>query len=121
MCEAASDALNHSPDDSDQDDEATYRAALPGSGREVRWKVVTETGGLMPAEVIAGRLRAEGIPARAYQEGAGRAFALTVGLLGTGYVTVPEEYLEQAKRILEQLDEEVLMEEWDDDENAAED
>jgi hypothetical protein len=55
----------------------------------------------MTAEIIVGRLLAEGIPARAWQEGAGQAFGLTVGLLGTGYVLVPESYVEQAKSILE--------------------
>ena len=73
----------------------------PGGGRETKWEVVTTTGGLTTAEVIVGRLSAEGIPARAWQEGAGQAFGLTVGLLGTGYVLVPESYLEEAKALLE--------------------
>ena len=75
--------------------------STPSADREAKWEVVTKTAGLTTAEVIVGRLQAEGIPARAWQEGAGQAFGLTVGLLGTGYVLVPETYLEQAKMILE--------------------
>ena len=73
---------------------------MPGGDHEVKWEVVTKTPGLAPAEIIAQRLRSEGIPARAWQEGAGQAFGLTVGLLGDGYVIVPEPYLDQAKAIL---------------------
>lgn len=68
--------------------------------QEVRWEVVTKTPGITVAEIIAGRLQAEGIPARAWQEGAGEALGLIVGLLGAGHVVVPEEYAEQARAIL---------------------
>jgi hypothetical protein len=71
-----------------------------GDQKETKWEVVTKTAGLAPAQIIAQRLEAEGIPARAWQEGAGQAFGLTVGLLGNGYVMVPESYLDQAKAIL---------------------
>ena len=71
--------------------------------QETKWEVVTKTAGLTPAEIIAQRLQSEGIPARAWQEGAGQAFGLTVGLLGNGYVIVPETYLEEAKAILEEV------------------
>lgn len=91
-------------DDQDAQDTApsdvSEQWATPGGGREVKWEVVTKTPGLAPAEIIAQRLQSEGIPARAWQEGAGRAFGLTVGLLGNGYVIVPASYLEQAKTIL---------------------
>jgi len=69
----------------------------------IKWEVVVKTAGLTPAEIIAQRLQSEGIPARAWQEGAGQAFGLTVGLLGNGYVIVPETYLEEAKAILEEV------------------
>lgn len=73
-----------------------------GSGdyQEVRWEVVETTSGITVAEIIAGRLQSEGIPARAWQEGAGEALGLIVGLLGTGHVVVPEEYAERARAIL---------------------
>jgi hypothetical protein len=79
-----------------------------GSGKEIRWKVVEKTAGITPATIIANRLITEGIPARAWQEGAGQAIGLTVGLLGTGHVVVPEEYVDQAEKI--------LSEPWDFDE-----
>jgi hypothetical protein len=66
----------------------------------VRWEVVEKTSGITVAELIAGRLQAEGIPARAWQEGAGEALGLMVGLLGTAHVVVPEEFAEQARAIL---------------------
>lgn len=75
-------------------------SATPGEPQEVRWEVVEKTSGITVAEIIAGRLQAEGIPARAWQEGAGEALGLIVGLLGTGHVVVPEEYAEQARAIL---------------------
>ena len=71
-----------------------------GSDKEISWKVVEKTAGITPATIIANRLISEGIPARARQEGAGQAIGLTVGLLGTGYVVVPEEFVDRAEKIL---------------------
>jgi hypothetical protein len=85
----------------------------PGGGQEIKWKVVAETAGLAPAEIIAGRLQSEDIPARAWQEGAGQAFGLTIGLLGTGFVVVPEEYVDRAKEILDAEDDFDAYEEYD--------
>ena len=73
----------------------------PGGSKEVNWKVVAQLPGITPAQIVAGRLMAEGVPARAWQEGAGQALGLTVGLLGTGYVVVPEEFVDLALEILE--------------------
>ena len=85
---------------------------------ETKWQVVAKTPGLTPAQIVADSLTAEGIPARAWQEGAGVAFGLTVGLLGTGYVAVPEEFEEEAKSILA-LSEEDYEDEFNDvDEDA---
>ena len=80
----------------DQSDKST----TGGGSKPVRWEVVATAPGLAPAQIIAGRLQAEGIPARAWQESAGRAAGLVVGLLGLGYVEVPEEFVEQALDIL---------------------
>lgn len=71
-----------------------------GEPQEIEWVVVEQTPGITVAEIIAGRLQSEGIPARAWQEGAGEALGLIVGLLGTGHVVVPEEFAEQARAIL---------------------
>lgn len=72
-----------------------------GTPQEVRWTVVAQISGITAAEIVAARLNAEGIPARAWQEGAGEALGLMVGLLGTAKVGVPEEYADQALAILE--------------------
>jgi hypothetical protein len=88
------------PQDSDEGRETT-----PGGKKEVHWVEVAQTFGLAQAQILAGRLQAEGIPAFAWQEGAGQAAGLVVGLLGAGHVLVPEEYEEQALDILS--DEEV--------------
>ena len=66
----------------------------------VRWEEVATTYGITTAQILAGRLQSEGIPARAWQESAGQATGLVVGLLGMGHVVVPEEYVEQALDIL---------------------
>jgi len=68
--------------------------------QQINWVVVEETMGITVAEIIAGRLQSEGIPARAWQEGAGGALGLIVGLLGTGHVVVPEEFADRARAIL---------------------
>ena len=67
----------------------------------IQWAKLLETPGTLSAEVIAGRLRSEGIPAWVWQQGAGRAMGLTYGPMGRGHVMVPEEFLEDAERILD--------------------
>lgn len=100
----------------DSDDDST-QTTTPGQKSEVHWEIVARMPGITPATILAGRLQAEGIPARAWQEGAGQALGLTVGLLGTGYVAVPEEHVEKALAILEvdvEMDED--WDEWDEEE-----
>ncbi len=90
-----------------EEESADPQTTTPGGDQPNQWKVATKTAGITPATIIAGRLQANGIPARAWQEGAGQAYGLTVGLLGNGYVMVPETYLEQAKALLaEEFEEE---------------
>lgn len=113
----ASDALPISKDE----DEPLAEPTTPGGSQETKWEVVTETAGLIAAQIIAERLQAEGIPARAWQEGAGQAFGLTVGLLGTGHVIVPKAYLEQARAILATPVDEDDLEESDFEESDLED
>ena len=69
---------------------------------EIKWEVVAKTFGLQEAQIIAGRLHANEIPVRAWQESAGGTIGLTVGLLGSGYVAVPDEFADRALAILEQ-------------------
>ena len=96
---------SHSLPLNDPNSKPSKRETTPGGDKEIRWKVVARTSGLMPATIMAGRLQAENIPARAWQEGAGQAMGLTVGLLGTGYVAVPEEYADLALEILDDEEE----------------
>ena len=91
------------PQDSDESQETT-----PGTKKEAHWVEVAQTFGLAQAQILAGRLQSEGIPAYPWQEGAGQAAGLLVGLLGAGHVMVPEEYEERALEILsdeEEIDE----------------
>jgi len=89
--------------------------------QDTKWAKFWETSGILPAEVIAGRLRAEGIPAWTWQQGAGSAMGLTYGPMGRGHVMVPEDQLDQARRIMatdfspEDDDEEL----WDDSDLAG--
>ncbi len=93
----------------DEDNRPSQEKTIPpGGDQEVRWKVVAKTAGFAQASIIAGRLKAEGIPAHVWQEGAGRAIGLTVGILGTGYISVPEELADKAERILAEGEQE-----WD--------
>jgi hypothetical protein len=66
----------------------------------IKWVKFWETPGSLPAEVIAGRLRVEGIPCWVWQQGAGAAMGLTYGPMGRGHVMVPEEQLEHARRVM---------------------
>lgn len=85
-------------------DSGNDHSAETSSGRHksAKWEIVARTSGLIPAQIIAGRLRSEGIPVRAWQEAAGQAIGLTVGILGTGYVAVPQEFLSRAEAILDE-------------------
>lgn len=57
--------------------------------------------GLLAARIVADRLLAEGIPARAWQESVGQAYGMVFGPLGTGFVSVPAEFVATAEAILE--------------------
>lgn len=102
MTDSAIPAMPYDNGDDEPQPEASSKETTPGGKKEVKWKVVAEAPGITPASIIAGRLKEEGIPVRAWQEGAGQALGLTVGLLGTGYVAVPEEFEEKAISILEE-------------------
>ena len=67
----------------------------------IDWKIVCTTTNEMEAEVVAGRLQSEGITARIHQEPAGRAFGVTVGLLGEVAVLVDSHQYWRAKEILD--------------------
>ncbi|MDX1662770.1 MAG: DUF2007 domain-containing protein [Candidatus Promineifilaceae bacterium] len=100
MSTSASFAFSGSEDDRQENSGAA--GASPGGKSGVEWKVVAETRGFLPAEMIAGRLESAGIPARAWQESVGRSFGMVIGPLGTGYVAVPAEAVEEALALLEE-------------------
>lgn len=68
--------------------------------QEVESVELTKTIGLLQAEIVAGRLRSEGIPVWTWQEGAGKAQGLFVGALGAGHVMVPPSYVQRAAEVL---------------------
>lgn len=86
-------------------------STTPSGEDEIKWVVVAKTMGLMAAQIMADRLQSDGIRAWAWQEGAGRALGLTVGMLGEGRVLVPEENEEEARAILEAAAEQEIDEE----------
>jgi hypothetical protein len=65
----------------------------------MEWKLLTKLYGMLDAQMLAGRLEAEGIPTQMWQEGAGKAYGLTVGQLGEVHVLVPEAEWERARAI----------------------
>jgi hypothetical protein len=85
-------------------------AETTGGGEEgVRWVKVATAVGTPNAVIIAGRLENRKIPTRVTQEAAGlHAIAVNVGILGTAYVWVPDEFQEQAQAI--------LAKDWDEEE-----
>ena len=93
--------------------------SIPNSDKtveEINWAKFWETSGSLSAEVIAGRLRAEGIPTWVWQQGAGAAMGLTFGPMGRGHVMVPEDQLENARRVMaiDHTPDDIVEEGWQD-------
>lgn len=86
-------------------DDSTDAEGGAGDDQEARWEVVAETAGLLPARIIADRLQTEGIPAHAWQESVGQAYGMVFGPLGTGFVSVPEEFVDAAQTLLQAAEE----------------
>lgn len=57
--------------------------------------------GMLPAQVIKTKLEAAGIPALLEYESAGQAIGITLDGLGEVHVLVPDEFAEDARRVLE--------------------
>jgi len=66
-----------------------------------KWVSVSKIQGDLQAELLRGLLEAQEIPVLLSREGAGRAFGLTVGVLGEVEVLVPEAFLQEAKTIID--------------------
>ncbi len=94
------DAAGKDDEKAGAQEHAARMETTQGGSEPVRWQVVAETMGILPAQIIAGRLQSEGIPARAWQESVGQSYGLIAGPLGAGFVSVPDNYVDEALEIL---------------------
>lgn len=68
---------------------------------EREWVLVDEVSGGIQAEILRGLLEANGIPVWLNQEGAGRAYGLTIPALGAVQILVPSDVEKRALELLE--------------------
>lgn len=64
------------------------------------WIELTQLGSMAEAEILLGRLKAEGIPGRVWQAGDNRVLGLTVGYFGAVHLLIPPQFEEKATEIL---------------------
>ncbi len=67
--------------------------------------VVYLANGMLAGEMIRNFLQAQGIPAMLNQESAGTTYGFTVGPLGLVDVLVPANQKDEAKKLLEEMEE----------------
>jgi hypothetical protein len=79
--------------------------------RNIRDEVVYIANGKFEAESIKIFLESFGIPAFINQESAGTTYGLTIGLLGEVEVVVPLSYVEEAKKLIANMDNSILGDE----------
>lgn len=75
---------------------------------------VYTVSGQVEANIIKSMLEAAGIPVMVVQEGAGRAYGFTVGLMGKADILVPEQHAEAAQKLLAEMERGELTDEVDD-------
>jgi hypothetical protein len=68
---------------------------------EENWEVVEMVQGQLQAEILRGLLEAQDIKVWLNQEGAGAAYGINVGPLGTVEILVPTSAVDQARQILD--------------------
>lgn len=68
--------------------------------RTIRDEVVFIANGMLEAESVKALLESFGIPAFVNQESAGTTYGLTVGMLGEVEVVVPLSRIDEAKKII---------------------
>lgn len=66
-----------------------------------KWVVVTEVSGELQADIIRSLLESQGIEVFLNQEGAGKAYGLSIGPLGEVQILVPEHQKETANKIVD--------------------
>lgn len=105
---AQSEAAHHA-DDTAASTASTTVNATTGGGRDDQTPVVVwEAANRMEAEIVAGRLRSEDIPAIIRGEALGTIYGLTTGSLAAATVLVPAALADKAVAIL------ATSVEWDD-------
>ncbi len=68
---------------------------------EENWEVIDEVAGDIQAEMLRGLLEAQGYRVWLSQEGAGRAYGLTLSTLGAVQILVPSDSAEGARHVLD--------------------
>lgn len=68
---------------------------------EDKWELITTASGELQADLIRNLLEVEGIKVFLNQEGAGKAYGLTMGPMGEVQVLVPENQSELARQIVD--------------------
>ena len=79
---------------------------------EEKWEVACRASGMTNANIVAGRLKTEGIPTRLKYEAVGAIYAITIDGLGEVKVMVPESLLDKAREVLSRSYDEKDME-WE--------
>lgn len=69
---------------------------------EEHWEVVEMVQGQLQAEILRGLLEAQGIQVWLNQEGAGVAYGINVGPLGTVEILVPSSEVNHARQVLDE-------------------
>ena len=77
-----------------------------GKRDDLRLTTVAVTAGMLPAQVLKGKLELAGIPVLLRYESAGLVYGITVDGLGRVEVQVPGRYVEDARAILSEVPEE---------------
>ena len=67
---------------------------------ERKWILVDEVSGGIQAEILRGLLESQGIPVWLNQEGAGKAYGITLPALGSVQILVPSDVEERALELL---------------------
>jgi hypothetical protein len=95
---------------------------------EQSWEKIGVAAGDLQAKIFKGLLEAQGIPVVLSQEGAGRVFGLSVGLMGEVDILVPTHMVAQAQQVLDDYEqgkfdstEEPATDEPDEDKEGPED
>jgi hypothetical protein len=68
---------------------------------EDNWEVIGEVAGDLQAEMLRGLLEAQGYKVWLSQEGAGKAYGLTLSTLGAVQILVPSESADRARLIMD--------------------